>query len=666
VTRRLASLLACGVALVLPARSDAAYIAPGANIVSASPVLREEGDDSSSQGDVSADGRFVVFRTTARNLFPDDVVDPPGEYYAGGIYERDLSTGALSLVALGDLRKATDDSALVSGATAPSVSGDGRYVAFTTAQALVPADTNGATDVYVRDMSVPRTDPHAYDLVSALDGGDVPASYAPPTPDTPGADPGADSSPGTAISDDGRMVAFSVREQPTNLPDHAAVDVPAGQIFVRDRTTRHTTLVTRIMATGQPVQSPASFPSAMGAVEISGDGTTVLWAGQFAADQTRFLNGEASDPRTYYYLWRRIADGPSAPTRRITGASDPDDPACNGTYTPNPTATGPCYGPLAENEQGFGTISATAPAMSYDGRTVAFTVAGAPRPLDLGVVPDLYVTSMADGVSRKAGTTELTREGTGRDGTDSAPITGLAMSEDARWIVVITQRVRFLLPALSLLGDVRATPQTSDAYLVDMGQRTIQRAVHAYTGGDPDGGIGNQPSISADGRRIVFDSSADNLFFGDANQRADVFSVDRQDAAPPSPDDTEVPDPPAPLLPPPAAAAAAKKLSVSVGRAKAGRIRVKVKAPAKGTIDVAVRGKAPDKDGVQRGSAKLLASAKVKVTKKRDVTVDVTLAKKYRSGLRKAGSLDASAAVRFKPAKGDALERTVNVRFKSR
>src|SRR5262245_30460929 len=183
--------------------------------MSASLQLREQGDDSSDLPDLSADGRYVVFHTLARNLFPADITDPPNQFYAGGVFRRDLASGALELVALGDLRQEGSSELLATGASAPSVSGDGRYVAFTTGAALVPQDTNGATDVYVRDMSKPRSDASAYELVSAKDGGDAAASYAKPSPDRPLRDPGADTTAGTSISDDGRTVAFFVREMST-------------------------------------------------------------------------------------------------------------------------------------------------------------------------------------------------------------------------------------------------------------------------------------------------------------------------------------------------------------------------------------------------------------------------------------------------------------------
>ena len=112
----------------------------------------------------------------------------------GGIFRRDLTTGALELVAAGDLRSESDpDSVLVRGAQNPTLSGDGRYVAFSTGAQLVPADTNGNVDVYLRDMTRAMTAPGAYELVSARDGGDVAADMRRALElDRPGVNPGAD------------------------------------------------------------------------------------------------------------------------------------------------------------------------------------------------------------------------------------------------------------------------------------------------------------------------------------------------------------------------------------------------------------------------------------------------------------------------------------------
>ena len=311
------ALAAVALALAILAAPAAAYVPPGAALVSASPALREQGDDASSQPDLSSDGRYVVFSTAARNLFPPDVADPPNAFYEGGVFRRDLVDGRLELVALGSRRDERTAGLLSRGAGNPSISADGRWVVFSTGESLVPADQNEQVDVYVRDMSVGRGEPGAYELISARDGSDAPGRFERRTPASPFRDPGADVAPGTAISDDGRVVVFSVAEVASDLPDHAAIDVPAGQVFVRDRSRRSTRLITRVPGTSppRPVSSPLGRVG-LGPAVISADGSTVAWAGQQAQQQTRFLAGEGNDGAIYYYLWQRIADGPDEIHRR--------------------------------------------------------------------------------------------------------------------------------------------------------------------------------------------------------------------------------------------------------------------------------------------------------------------------------------------------------------
>jgi hypothetical protein len=91
---------------------------------------------------ISRDGRYVAFRSTASNLVASDTNG------VGDVFKKDTSTGAITRVstATGGTQ-AIAASSLVSN----SMSADGRYIAFTTTSALVAADTNALSDVYLKD-----------------------------------------------------------------------------------------------------------------------------------------------------------------------------------------------------------------------------------------------------------------------------------------------------------------------------------------------------------------------------------------------------------------------------------------------------------------------------------------------------------------------------------
>src|SRR5262249_12139793 len=156
----------------------------------------------------------------------------PG-FRVGGVFRRDLATGGVELVADGDLHTRADPTKVaVLGAANPSISDDGRYVAFSTAQRLVPHDTNDNIDRYVRGLTVGTRSPGAYTLVSARSGTATPATYA--TTATPGGSPGADVWHGAAISHDGRRVVFRTDADSDLSSAPGDTSTPAHQVYVRN------------------------------------------------------------------------------------------------------------------------------------------------------------------------------------------------------------------------------------------------------------------------------------------------------------------------------------------------------------------------------------------------------------------------------------------------
>lgn len=639
-SRRLLTGTGMLLALAAPTAAAASY-GNGAQIVSADFDRLEQGDAATAFAAISGDGRYVAIQTQARNFFADDDPDPPGRYRAGGVFRFDLEARRLEKVADGDLFEETGNAFVRRGAANPSISADGRYVAFVTAEPLVTADANDNADVYVRDMAIPPAAPGAYDLVSARSGGDVPAGYVPDVP-FPGSNPGADVSRGVAISGDGRWVAFRTDAR-SDLPARDAVDAAAGQILVRDRALDTTTLVTRTASGGEPAGG------ALGAA-ISADGTTVAWTGGNAAAQTRFLAGENTDPGFVHYLWHRIADGPGAPTRRITGVADPDDPGCppDAVTFFDEFSTGPCYGPLTEQESARAGISAQVPALSSDGRTVAYLTGSGPRPLAFASPGlDLFVTDMTAGRTRKQSTIELTRDTVGGDPATSPPIGSVALAGGGRYLAIATVRTRFALPALTPLGAPRTVPGPRELYVVDLEDRTLDRVTRSVAGGDIDADVVNGVTLSADGGRVAFVSFAGNLFFGDANQRADAFVATRQ------------PEPPAqpPVIGPTDGGPAGTieedrdrggpSISARARSRRNGTILVTVSVPAAGGVKAVARGRAG-----QPRKLRSLATGKARARKRGRVRIVLRPVRRYRAELRRRKSIPARIRVSFVASRG--------------
>src|SRR5439155_3820783 len=100
-----------------------------------------EGNKSSSWPAISADGRYVAFQSVATNLFAGDT------NVGDDVFVRDRETGATDRISEG-----LDGALANSRSDYPFISADCRYVAFWSgASNLVQDDTNGVYDIFVRD-----------------------------------------------------------------------------------------------------------------------------------------------------------------------------------------------------------------------------------------------------------------------------------------------------------------------------------------------------------------------------------------------------------------------------------------------------------------------------------------------------------------------------------
>lgn len=168
-----------------------------------------QGNAISYVGDISADGRFVAFDSEATNLVLDDTNG------VGDVFLRDLQLGTTIRVSVTAMGEQTNG-----GGGAPSISADGRFVAFESGSTnFVSGDANGFGDIYVKDM-----------LTGAVTRASVSSTGAEPNNESMTA----------SISGDGRYVVFD--SDADNLVPNDTNG--AGDIFVRDLQLGTTTGVT--------------------------------------------------------------------------------------------------------------------------------------------------------------------------------------------------------------------------------------------------------------------------------------------------------------------------------------------------------------------------------------------------------------------------------------
>jgi len=200
----------------------------------------EAAQGPSFDGDISDDGRYVAFESGAFNLSDKD-----GDQ-TFDIFVRDRELGTTELVSVSSTGEAGNLSSL-----APSISGDGRYVAFDSdADNLVEDDTNTAADVFVHDRATGTTT-----LVSVTSTGAV-SRFG-------GVDP--------TITPDGRFVLFLSQSRLVARDRNKLLDA-----YVHDLRSRRTMLVSR-GSTGRR-RNGDSFPDG-----ISDNGRYLLF-GSFASN----------------------------------------------------------------------------------------------------------------------------------------------------------------------------------------------------------------------------------------------------------------------------------------------------------------------------------------------------------------------------------------------
>jgi Tol biopolymer transport system component len=541
-TRAIAALIASAAvahaasasAATLPAGTTA--ILSGNSLLSA-PLPAPVSSSETNSSTVSQDGRFVAFQSQSDGLYDGD------DDRVSNVYVRDRLSGALFLAS-----RATGAGGEPSHSWCyqPAISDDGSRVAFTCEGSLDPADTNTATDVYVRGLSSATTH-----LVSRASGTGAVGDRASSNPsmsesgefvafesESTNLDPsvssgrsrvyrrqidfgaattlvsrrtGANGTPveghEPSISDDGSRIAFT--SEPLEAVDPADTNTWA-DVYVRDVGAGTTVLASRKDGDGDVGNGTSRAPA------IAGNGTSVAF--QSAANQFDHDNDSDSAPDIY----RRSLTAKTTALVSINAAGqkgtistrpdiddsgdvvafvssatalDPDDtdPARD-AYVKN-LATSTIQ--VASRTDGTGgavaNAGAASVAVSGDGTKVGIGLdSGSIAPgLDprhsTVVLRDLSAPNHTDAISRPAGNEPFVNEG--------GPAYGGALSADGRFAAFVSQA-----PALGLPDGVRSAVFVRDRVT---GQVTLVSRADGADGAPLQVGS-DTADISADGRRVAF------------------------------------------------------------------------------------------------------------------------------------------------------------------
>ncbi len=352
----------------------------------------------------------------------------------------------------------------------PSISSDGRYVAFNAGgTTLVEGDTNGI-DVFVHDRYTGST----VQVSVASDGtqGDGELNYP-------------------FISSSGRYVAFSSRASNLVVNDtNNDLDV-----FIHDRDVDEDgifdepgwTSTKRVSVDSNGVQGSGGVLFMPTVPTISANERYVAFHSAF----TNLVSGDTNDASDVF-----VHDLQTASTIRVSVASDGSEG--NGIY----------------------------PMVSMDGRYISFSSSANLAADDTNGKVDVYRHDRdadGDGIFDEPGQISTVRVSVASDGEQGNADSGLAMvpvmNPSGRYIV-------FSSTASNLVGN--DTNAQEDMFVHDMLTGQTTRVSVSSTG--EQGNLHSQsPAITSDGRYIVFSSPSSNLVSGDTNNTSDIFVHDLTD-----------------------------------------------------------------------------------------------------------------------------------------
>ncbi|MFZ0825891.1 MAG: hypothetical protein WAO02_00575 [Verrucomicrobiia bacterium] len=420
------------------------------------PSQTPAGSGAASIFSVDAAGRFIAFGSAADSLVPNIT----NKYRA--VLVHDLLGGS-NLVVSTDLTGLANANGMSSD---PSLSGDGRYVVFTSsATNLTAGDTNNAQDVFLRDLQAGTTTQISLDasLTTYND------SYS------------------ASISANGRYVLFHSTAKIATItgPSSSGAD----NLFLSD-----------LQASAIYALTAYSSGSAIIPNSMTPDGHFIAFYGPTPVNSTPYL-----------YVWDSQA-GMTIYTNTTTGtivslAISPDG---NRIVYSISTALN-AVDRSAKTNWTIGLPYAASRAglqFSGDARFLAYSTPSAQVALDTNGIADVYVYDFVTQSNFLVSQSNLS-------GAANGPSDSPAISSDGRFVAY-----RSFVTSL-ILGVTNSTP---NVFLYDR-----QTGANTLLSANVSGTVGNNrsfaPQFSGDGQTVVFESGASDLVAQDYNQAADMVAI---------------------------------------------------------------------------------------------------------------------------------------------
>jgi Tol biopolymer transport system component len=450
------------------------------------------GNGDSLPADVSTNGRYAVFESSASDLVAGDTNN------ATDVFVRDLQTGTTILVSA-----ATNGLPGNRYSRSPAMTPDGRYVVFVSAaNNLVAGDTNGIGDIFVRDLQTGVTT-----LVSAGEQSRNLATLIFSTSDSP------------SMSPDGRYVLFL--SEATNLVS----GVPAGcDVYMRDLVAGQTTWVSSYATTAVQFSNAVCFSPTM-----SSDGRYIVYGAATNTSTTGFIlyYDRDTSQTSIVHSNATVARAPYEDIRSIDLTSD----GRFVTFVANTNGSSGTQTCISVWDAQSGTLDVasldlssqvpsnsicSAPTIDGSGRFVAFMSSGS----------NLVTNSTAGGFhaylrDRQLETTTLLDADTNGVGTALSPSVVPRLSADAHLVA-------FECPDGSLFPNDRN--HNSDLIVHDINNGTnelISLHLPSLFAATPNGpSTASSGSVSSNGLLVAFSSAADNLVASGLNSRLNIFVRD--------------------------------------------------------------------------------------------------------------------------------------------